>query len=195
MAATYIVPADLLTFYDRNRVLELVKDDTDGSGDPATESDLSNDASAPYALALNAITTAASMLDSHCQRGKRYTRENLEAVIAEWLAEQTSTAKAKRAALIRQIVADLSFGVLMSRRGFTAQQMREMAPRYEEALVVLEKLAAGEMVFDLEDNVNAGAPSSVQIGLNRYRPSLDNRMFGIWCDQPYVRNNANYFGV
>lgn len=195
MAATYIVPTDLLTFYDRSRVLELTADDTDGTGTPATAADLSNTASAPYAIAINAIYTAASTLDSHCQLGKRYARADLETIISAYLADSTNVAKRKRAALIQQVVADLAFGVLMSRRGFTADQMKEMAPRYEEALLVLEKLAAGMLVFDLDANLNASVPRSVTIGLNVYKPSADNKMFGIWCDQPYVRNNSTYFGV
>lgn len=189
MAATYILPLDLVTFYDSNRVLELLTDDDD----PAALVDLSNVASGPYIRALNAITVAASTLDSHCQMGKRYTRANLEAIIAAYVAAPTDAAKSKRAALIRQMVADQAFGLLMSRRGFTGEQMREMAPRYDESLRLLDKLASGHMVFDLDANVNAGVPSSVSIGQNVYRPGSDNPMFGVWCDFPYNRNNLGYF--
>ena len=195
MAETYIEPTDLLTFYDRNRVLELCKDDTDGTGTPATAAQLQSVGSAPYVIANSAITVAASTLDSHCQRGKRYTRLDLEAIIAAWLDDEADVALAKRAALIRQLVADLAFGYLMSRRGFTGSQMKEMAPRYEEALMTLEAIAAGNMVFDIDANVNAGAPSSVRIGVNVYRPSLHTRLFGSWFAGAVQQNNGNWFGV
>lgn len=179
MAATYIVPADLLQFYDSNRVLELASD----TGTAATTAELSNSASGPYAVAIRAIRSAASDLDMHCQQGKRYTRADLEAVITAALAAPTDEEKQKRAAKIQQVVADLTFGYLMARRGYSAQQMDALAPRYREALVVLEQLANGTTVFDLDANLAASIPKRVAIGDRVYRPSLDNRMFGYWPDQ------------
>lgn len=188
MAASYILPADLPTFYDSRRVLMLVVDEDDD----ADASDLSNTATTAYANALSAIHSAASQLDTHCQMGKRYTRAVLENIIAEHLASPADVAKSKRAALIRQLVADLTFGILMGRRGYAADTMEKLAPRYKEALATLDRLAQGYQVFDLDPNIDAGRPRAVRIGANAYRPSAFNKMFGVWEDSartyPYATN-------
>lgn len=186
MAATYILPADLPLFYDANRVLELLVDHSDTSVD-ATLADLTNTSSGPYLIAINAIRSAASDVDQHCQEGKRYTRADLEAIIADAIANPADEAKQKRAATIRQVVADLTFGYLMARRGYAADQMDKMAPRYRDALDVLAKLAQGVRVFDLDSALQASGPARVAIGSNAYRPSLDNKMFGVWADTPNER--------
>ena len=189
MAATYILPVDLVTFYDSTRVLDLLSDTTTA----ATLADLSSSGSAPYALAILAIRRAAGDVEQHCQFGKRYTRETLEGIITAGLAAPSDEAKQKRMVALQSLVADLTFGYLMSRRGHAAAQMRELAPRYDEALAKLEKLAAGYLVFDIDANVAAGRPVSVQMGKNRYMPSLDNKMFGVWPDGPYGRTNDGYY--
>lgn len=188
MAATYILPADMLVFYDANKVGELSSD----TGTAATAAELANSASTPYSIVIRAIRSAASDLDTHCQQGKRYTRSDLEAIIAAALAAPSDEAKQKRAATIQQVVADLTFGYLMARRGYSAAQMDALAPRYREALTVLEQLANGTTVFDLDANLAASIPIRVNIGQNGYRPSLDNRMFGVWPDQMYT--NQRMFG-
>lgn len=194
-AATYIQPADLVRFYDTTRILDLLSDDNTA----ALLTDLSNPSSTAYGTAILAIRRAAADVDQHCQFGKRYTRATLEQIITDATAaspgDDDYQALQKRMVSIQSLVADLSYGYLLGRRGHAADAMRELAPRYEEALKILEKLAAGLLVFDIDANVNAGVPASVQIGKNRYLPSADNRMFGVWCDGPYSRSNDRfYFG-
>lgn len=188
-SASYLNPADLVTYYDRRRVLQLASD----TGTAATIADLSDDDSAAYAFVLSCIRSAASDLDSHCQMGKRYTRATLEEIISDAVAAPTDEAKQKRAAMIRQLVADLAFGILASRRGYVADALKMLAPRYDTALVTLERLSQGFQIFDVDAAIDAGAPSSVQIGKNVYRPSQYNRMFGVFEDTRYPGTGINPF--
>jgi hypothetical protein len=175
---SYLDPAELVTYYDTRRVLQLSSD----TGATAVIADLSNSASAPYGRVLSAIRFAASELDSHCQQGKRYTRSTLEAIISAAAAAPADEGLQKRAALIKQLVADLAFGVLASRRGYTADSLKDLAPRYETALGTLERLANGIQIFDIDETITRGAPSVVQIGRYGYRPQANNRLFGIFED-------------
>ena len=177
-SASYLNPVDLVRFYDSRRVLQLASD----SGATAVIADLSNSASAAYGFVLSAIRSAASELDSHCQQGKRYARGILEDIIAAAVAAPADEVKAKRAALIQQLVADLAFGIMCSRRGQVADALKALCPRYETALVTLERLAQGVQIFDTDLAINRGVPASVKIGKNVYRPSRDNRLFGVWND-------------
>ena len=178
MSLSYLTPAEIVTIYDSRRVLQLASD----SGATAVIADLSNTASDAYAKVMSAIRFAASELDSHCQQGKRYTRSTLEGIIADALAAPSDEGKQKRAALIKQIVADLAFGVLLSRRGYVDETLNQMAPRYNVALQMLERLAQGIQIFDTDDAINRGVPASVMIGKNGYRPQNFNRLFGIFED-------------
>lgn len=186
--ATYLTPAQLPLFYDLRRVLELSSDDP---SDPAVEADLSDTASSAYLKINNCIFSAESEIDSHCQQGKRYTRANLELIVTAATAAPSDTALRKRAAKLKQLTADLAYGLLISRRGMNTERVLTLAPRYEAAQVALEQLSLGVTVFDLDENINAGVPSSATIGLNVYRPSFNNPMFGTWSDRP---GDGNYFG-
>lgn len=190
MAETYITPADLPTFYDSRRVLQLASDDPNS---PAQLADLSSTASAPYAIVNQCIQSAASDVDTHCQQGKRYTRATLELIVSEWLADVNDPAKKKRAAVLRQMVADLAYGYLIGRRGMSAKALNQLCPRYEEAQAALEKLALGIMVFDLDAAINAGVPQFTPMNLNGWNPSLNNGMFGIWPDRAYGGRSSNYY--
>lgn len=188
----YIAPADIVTYYDSRRILDLASD----TGEPAVIADLSDDGTAAYGFVASAIRTAAGMLDSHCQMGKRYTRAVLEAIITAALAAPADEAKQKRAAMIRQMVADLAYGVMLGRRGYSADATKNLAPRYDEALATLERLAQGLQVFDLDVNIDAGRPRAVRIGRLAYRPGAFNRLFGVWEDglDGTLRTNPYLFG-
>jgi hypothetical protein len=83
---------------------------------------------------------------------------------------------------------------MMGRRGFAADAMKLLAPRYEDALLTLERLAQGLMVFDLDANIAAGVPRRVGIGIQNSNPSSDNRMFGIWPDTAFGPGGCGWFG-
>lgn len=189
MGLSYLTPSELPTYYDVRRVLELASD----TGTDATLADLTNTGSAAYAVVMAAIRVAASDLDNHCQLGRRYQRTDLEKIVTEALAAPNDEAKQKRAGMIRQIVADLTFGYLMSRRGYSEDRMRSVAPRYEMAQDTLRALAGGALVFDLDDNIAATLPSGVRIGDNSYRVGAYNRMFGRWEDSRPTRGFRWYW--
>lgn len=188
VANGYILPIELITFYDKRRVLQLASDTDDT---PAAEADLSSTSSTAYIFINNCILSASSDLDSHCQQGKRYTRTNLEAIITAANAAPTDSTLVKRALLLRQLVADLTYGMLMSRRGMQSDRLATLAPRYEKAQEALERLALGITVFDLDENIDAGVPGSRPFGGNVYRPTQNNLMFGIW-PETYGANGYSY---
>ena len=185
---SYITPSELLVFYDANKVLMLASD----SSTPATATELANSSSTAYGIVYQAIQSAAGEIDSHCQIGRRYSREDLE-TIADEAANPTGSAtvqaqQVKRGAPLRRLTADLAFGFLMARRGYTAERMRALAPQYEGALMTLERLLNGLRVFDMEAQLSASSPSRIVIGSQVYRPSLNNRMFGVWSDNDFNFN-------
>lgn len=177
----YITPALLPTFYDTNRVLDLLSD----TSVDATVADLSSTSSAPYLTCLQAIRDAGSEIDQHAQQGKRYTRDDLENIITEAVAAPADEVKQKRAAALRRLCADLTFYFLLIRRGFTADRMESLAPRAEAAWKTLDELANGIRILDLDANLAASIPKRVRIGSQKYLPSANNHLFGIWYDGPF----------
>lgn len=174
----YIEPEQLPVFYDTSRVLQLV---TDGDT-PAVLADLANTGSDAYAIAIQACRDASSDIDQRCQQGKRYTRADLEAIVAAADASPSDEAIQKRASALKRLAADLAFYYLLSRRGFTADRIRALAPRADAALETLDQLSVGVRILDLDANLAAAGPRRVTLGSRIYRPSQDNRMFGIWSD-------------
>lgn len=166
-APYYLLPNEMVLYYDARRVLELANDKGDGS---ATTASLSRGGSDEYQIIAAAISTVSAEIDAALQVGSIYARTDLEGLIAA-LTDPLITADSvlllaatKRAALLKQMVADLTFGRLMARRGYTAAAMKEMAPQYDGALQMLLDLAGGRRVFDLDANKSAGVPSTVEIG-------------------------------
>lgn len=180
----YLQPPELIVFYDKRRLLGLISD----SGIPITEADLSTEASAGYQSVMKLLRSTSAMIDSRCQQGRRYSRTDLETIAYEARTANTSDtefeAKQKRFALLQQLTADLFFGDLISRRGYAAETMKQMCPRYEDALLRLEQLFDGVAIFDLDAPKNAGVPSVQTLSKNRLISTDFNRMFGIWPNTP-----------
>ncbi len=163
----YLTPADMPLYYDVRRVLELANDVGDGSAELA---DLSDAGSTPYAIISTAIRLVSSEIDSAVQVGNRYARTDLEALISD-LTDAVITADAtllaaakKRAAILQGMVADLTFGRLMARRGYTAAAMIEQAPQVDQALKKVLDLSNGQRIFDLDAPKTAGRPTRAEIG-------------------------------
>ena len=175
VGSQYITPADLASFYDSRRVLQLAVDSTT----PALITDLSNASTPAYQTVNQAILTAASDIDSHAQVGQRYSPSDLNYLIINWQNNPTIPQYAKSAALLRQLTADLAFGILAARRGYAGDTLKMYAPRYEPALVTLERLAEGYQVFNLCAQLNASIPQIARIAGGVTRPSRWNRMFGV----------------
>ncbi len=171
----YITPSELLNYYDSRRVLELASDTTS----PATVSGL-----ATNPILLTAIRTASSLIDSHVQTGRRYERTQLEDIVTAANAGGASEAAKKRAEPIKSLCAHLTFGYLMTRRGYSAQKLQELAPMYADALQSLNLLSSGQRILDLDGPKNAGVPKRQPIGTNTASLTLYNQMFGVFPGSP-----------
>lgn len=189
----YLLPSELTVYYDKRRIVGLVSD----TGTPIDDGDLDSSSSAGYTAIYKLIRAQSSRIDSRCQQGKRYSRTDLEnlaykARTATSLDPEPDTyeAKWKRFAILQQLTADLFFGDLLARRGYSADQFKTMAPRYLEALELLEQLYQGQAIFDLDGPKTAGQPHVATLGENVLKSSDFNRMFGIWPG-----SNPSYYGI
>lgn len=197
MAATlkeYLLPSELTVYYDVRRVVGLISD----TGIPVDSSDLSSFGSAGYSLVQKLIRSVSARIDSRCQQGKRYSRTDLETLAYEARTADIGTdtqyeAKQKRFAILSQLTADLLYGDILSRRGYSADEFKKMAPRYEEALDLLEQLYQGIAIFDLDGPKNSGIPSIQTLGKNVLHSTDFNRMFGLWPNSQ-AQNPYGLFG-
>lgn len=180
--AVYLTPSELLNYYDQRRVLELTSD----TSVPTVVGVLSSNA-----IALTAIRMASAELDSHLQTGRRYERSQLEDLITAANAGGATETDKKRAEPIKELVAHLAFGRLMSRRGYNADKMRQLAPMFEDAQQKLNLLASGVRVFDIDANKSAGVPTAVTLGRQRLMWSQYSRMFGVFPTGPLSNSYAS----
>lgn len=67
--------------------------------------------------------------------------------------------------LIR-LVCDIAYGLLVGRRGFGSQDIKTLAPGYENALKFLEELRSGQWIFANDAAIAAGKPVRVQLSTN-----------------------------
>lgn len=173
----YITNAEMLIFYDARRLRDFLTDD--GTGDDLTDGQIGTNT-----LLEGAIRWASSEIDTKCQNGIRYSRETLEAMVAA--AVSGSETEKKRAAVLKKLTADLAYGFLVTRRGQSADQMRELCPAYEDALMRLESLYNGAAVFDLDSALAATVPTRRRLGKLAALQSRTNELFGIFPpDQQY----------
>lgn len=179
MAVVYLDNSEMKLFYDLRRLKDLLTDD--GSGDDLTENDINNEDDGAGELLFSAIEWASSEIDAKCQNGLRYTRANLEEMIAD--ATAGTDAQRKRAATLKKLTADLAFGFLAQRRAQSADQLRELAPAYDEALERLEQLYDGKKVFDLDSALLATVPTRRRLGKLANLSRDMNQMFGIFPDR------------
>lgn len=174
MASVYYLTGEqFLNYYDARRVGELLSD----TGIPVEAGDIPDDP-----VLEEAIAAACGEIDTHCQQGKRYAKADIEAIITGNTLDPSNVAYRKASAVLKQLAADLTFGTLMARRGYSAETMARLAPRLVAAQETLEQLYQGRRVFDLSTAIEAGRPHRATIGRNTYRPSEFNRLFGVWPD-------------
>lgn len=158
---SYAQPSDLIARYDARRLGDLVKDD----GTRATASALLTDTNLQAAL-----DDASGMIDAACQRGQRYTPTDLTNVAAGSDPLNPSLSLTNSQKLLIRLTCDLAYGLLVGRRAFSASDTNSQAPRYAEALKLLDLLEQGEWVFTTAGALAAGIPVtgvviSSQIGL------------------------------
>lgn len=176
----YLQPQEIVTYYDVRRVCGLVSD----TGTPIAVSDLSDDTTDGFKAVQNLIRAVSARIDTRVQQGKRYARADLEALAftarTTLSSDPNYDANWKRFAVLNQLTADLFFGDLIARRGFSSDQFKTMAPRFVEAQELLEQLYNGVAIFDLDDPKAAGVPSIQTIDRQRLISTDFNRMFGLW---------------
>ena len=129
----YATAQDLLTRYDSRRVSDLVSD----TGTRSVYPD-----SSPVVAAV--LEDASGMVDAACRVAKRYT-----------VTELANLTGSTRSLLVR-LVCDLAFGLLVARRGYSAQDQTAMAPQTKAANEMLEMERRGERLFDSADVAEAG---------------------------------------
>lgn len=129
----YATAQDLLNRYDARRVADLVSDA--GSRTLAPQS-------SPVLLAC--LDDASGEVDAACRVAQRYTQADLLGL--------TGNANA----LLVRLVCDLAYGMLVARRGYTANDSAVMAPREKLAFDTLESLRRGERLFSGENQADAG---------------------------------------
>lgn len=155
--ADYLTAAEFLLYYDERRVRQLCTDSTV----PVT-GDLSNNP-----ILLTCFRSASAELDSAIQVSRRYDREAIEQLCADSRAVSAPAEVRKRAEAVKEIVADLAWGRLISRRGHSADEMGRLAPRYALAQERIARLVNGDAIFDFDAPKDAGVPSSVGIAEDR----------------------------
>jgi hypothetical protein len=171
----YITRDELIVYYDKRRLYQLLSDD----GTPVTDGTY-----AANALVTTALRQASAMIDAACQTGRRYERTQLEDVVTAANAVSATEAELKRAEPIKSLAAHLAFGFIVSRRGYAAQKMTELAPMFDWAQEQLNLLATGQRIFDLDGPKTAGVPRSVQLGSKLFSWSQSSPMFGMFPTTP-----------
>lgn len=184
----YLQNGEMTLFYDRRRLTDLLTDD--GTGDSITDAEIADTAAVggPGEKLWAAINWASSEIDAKCQNGRRYARSDLELIVQNSISPPVGSTASdiegykKRAAALKKLCADLAFGFLAQRRAQSADELRQLAPAYEEAQVRLQELYDGRRVFDLDSALDAGVPSLALLGQNANLSTKFNRMFGVWPD-------------
>ena len=169
----YLTPNEFLLFYDARRMLEYASD----SGTAAT--DISQNL-----IVLRAIQGASSELDNALQKGGRYLRQTIEDICDAARVDGAAEADQKRAASIFELVAHLTYGRLVSRRGTSAEALRQLCPMYEEAQRRIADISNGVEVFDIAANINAAKPQTTPIGRKGHSITTGNRLFSVSTINP-----------
>lgn len=176
--AAYITAAQMLARYDSRRVAELNSD----TGSPVTPTDPVSVTSIFGAAAYD----ASAMVDTALQAAGRYRRDILAALVAD-------PDPSKGAPIVR-VVCDLTYFLMLNRRGLPAAEIDRLAPNYKGAKQWLDDLASGKTVLDITASIDAGLPSSGLTNVNDpLRVSNWNRGFGIYPPQ-YGAQGYGYTG-
>lgn len=136
----YITPADFVLRYDVRQVCQYVSD----TGQPVTPTSLATN---PVLLAI--LEDASQMIVMAARKGQRYTLAQLNQIYNSNTTVQDPNGINARNQLI-SLCANLAWGLLVSRRGFSVEQITAMAPMYRAALETVQMIADGQRIFDDE---------------------------------------------
>ena len=136
----YLTAAEFLLRYDQNRVADYVTTDPDNPVDPA------NLGSDPVLLAL--LESGKQMILAAARVGGRYTEAQLAGL---------------GDAFIKDLNADITYGRIVARKGYTGQELAMLAPLYADAMGKLAQLEAGSLIFNIQVVADAGVTQSQQV--------------------------------
>jgi phage gp36-like protein len=158
----YITASDFLKCYDSRRVGQLLND----NDEQMFSSQILNST-----VLAELLRQATKMIDSACAVGARYDPTELAS-----LALDTDAG-----GFIRRVCADIAFGLLVKRRGYSLSETQDLAAGYTEAMGFLDQLRLGERIFDLPGVPEAGLPDVARLGINSTGTSVarNSRFFGI----------------
>jgi hypothetical protein len=136
--------------YDVRRIAEYVQDNSDGAETPAK-------ANALIAAATDLLTElgyqASDYITSAATVRNAYSEQDLVNIAG-------STGGG--GPMLRRIACDLWYGLLVARRGYSADDLGRLAPKYAEALKTCELLRNGDRVFSSVPGMDtAGLPTEV----------------------------------
>lgn len=171
----YITPTEWSLYYDSRRLYEMASD----SGVPLTAGGFGGST-----IVAAMIRQASATIDSALQTGQRYDRSQLEDIVNASNAMSATDAEKSRAEPIKSLTAHLAFGMLMSRRGYSAQKMQELAPLYTDALNILNLLSSGQRILDIDGPKAAGVPTGVRLGSQLTSWTKLSPMFGFFPTSP-----------
>jgi hypothetical protein len=166
-----ITAAQFLNFYDKRRINQYLSD----SGSPLGSGEITDDENLAVILGAASEEVLSAVLV-----GERYTTDQLEALSLE---EETGF-------LLRRLVADLAYTIIVSRRGQGAADIERLCPRHAEAQKQLDQLRSGWAIFPGIDELlyaEAGQPAIVDTdsinNANRITKltAKANRMFPFDC--------------
>lgn len=181
----YLTSAEFLTYYDKRRVYDMLSD----TGSPLTDATYPSNT-----LITSLIRQASAHIDSACQTGRRYERTQLEDVVTASNSVSATEADMKRAEPIKTLCAHLTYGFLIARRGHAATKLTELAPMFDWAQQMLNDLATGQRIFDLDPPKAAGMPQSVRVGSNLFNWTLSSPLFGTFPSTPVTYLYPPYGG-
>lgn len=174
----YATPDQFLLYYDVRRVSQLLSD----TGTPVSLSDVSSNA-----VLIELLAAASEMVAAAAFVGKRYTTTDLDNL----------SVSATAGFLLRKIVIDLTFALLVTRRGQGAADLERLCPAHAEALRLLEQLRQGYTLFPGIDDTHAdaGLPSTANLDSNIQLfkftkfTAKANRLFPFSCDRMQNRDS------
>jgi hypothetical protein len=144
----FLTSAQFIKNFDTRRVQQLLSD----TGTPVAAGDLATNTNL-----LELLAEATELVLSSVQVRNQYTEAELQA-----LADS-----ATKGFLLRRLVSDLAFGLLVSRRGSSAADLDRLAPNWKTAQVQLARLAAGELIFPRLADADIGGSDHLLAGTPR----------------------------
>lgn len=154
--STYASPDDMMLRYDVRRLGQLCTDN---------DTQLTTEQLVQSAILQEAITDASGLVESAVMVGGRYSVTDL----------LTLNDNPKR--FLARLVCDLTYGFLVSRRGFNSNDIGSLAPGYANALKLLDELRAGTWIFANDAAIEASKPKRVQLSTNVTLVTTEARRF------------------